>query len=92
MNLEELCNTNLPKTKRNNGYSAIEFIYLLVLMLHNGGRFLDDIREIRVDKALTTLLKIECLRHSNSDTQPFFFRTISLNYRLEIISRKFSKI
>ena len=58
MNLEQLCNDNLPKAKRNNGYSAFEFIYPLILMLHSGGRFLDDIREIKVDKALTTLLKI----------------------------------
>ena len=36
MNLEELCNTNLPKAKRNNGYSAFEFIYPLILMLHYG--------------------------------------------------------
>ena len=57
MNLEKLCNANLPKAKRNNGYSAFEFIYPLILMLHSGGRFLDDIREIKVDKALTTLLK-----------------------------------
>jgi len=28
-------------------------------MLHSGGRFLDDIREIMIDKALTTLLKIK---------------------------------
>ncbi len=59
MNLEILCNTNLPKAKRNNGYSAFEFIYPLILMLHSGGRFLDDIKEIKVDKALATLLKIK---------------------------------
>ena len=34
MNLEKLCNDNLPKAKRNNGYSAFEFIYPLILMLH----------------------------------------------------------
>jgi hypothetical protein len=57
--LEKLCNDNLPKAKRNNGYSAFEFIYPLVLMLHSGGRFLDDIKEIRSDKALAKLLKIK---------------------------------
>ncbi len=57
MNLEEFCNMNLPKAKRNNGYSAYEFIYPLLLMLHSGGRFLDDIREIQIDNALRTLLK-----------------------------------
>ena len=59
MNLERLCNDNLPKAKRSNGYSAFEFIYPLILMLHSGGRFLDDIREIKVDLALTRLLKIK---------------------------------
>ncbi len=59
MKLEELCNTNLPKAKRNNGYLAFEFIYPLILMLHSGRRFLDDTREIKADKVLTTLLKIE---------------------------------
>ncbi len=55
MNFESLCNDNLPKAKCNNGYSAFEFIYPYILMLHSGGRFLDDIREIKIDKALTTL-------------------------------------
>ena len=61
MKLEELCNTNLPKAKCNNGYSAFEFICPLILMLHSAGRFLDDIREIKIDKALTTLLKIKSI-------------------------------
>ena len=66
MNLENFCNDNLPKAKRNNGYSAFEFIYPLILMLHSGGRFLDDIREIKVDKALTTLLKIVNIPTANA--------------------------
>jgi hypothetical protein len=52
MNLEEFCNANLPKAKRNNGYSAFQFIYPLILMLHSGGRFLDDIREYTYSKCL----------------------------------------
>jgi hypothetical protein len=66
MKLEQLCNDNLPKAKRNNGYTAFEFIYPLILMLHSGGRFLDDIREIKVDKALSTLLKIENIPTANA--------------------------
>jgi len=66
MNLERLCNENLPKAKRNNGYSAFEFIYPLILMLHSGGRFLDDIREIKADKALATLLKIKNIPIANA--------------------------
>ena len=66
MNLETLCNDNLPKAKRNNGYSAFEFIYPYMLMLHSGGRFLDDIREIKVDEALITLLKIKNIPTANA--------------------------
>ena len=66
MNLEKLCNANLPKAKRNNGYSAFEFLYPLILMLHSGGRFLDDIREIKVDEALKKLLKIKNVPTANA--------------------------
>jgi len=66
MKLESLCNTHLPKAKRNNGYSAFEFIYPFILMLHSGGRVLDDIREIKVDEALKKLLKIENIPTANA--------------------------
>ncbi len=59
MNLERICNSNMPQAKRANGYSAFEFIYPLILMLHSGGRVLDDIKEIREDTALSTLLKMD---------------------------------
>ena len=59
MNLEMLCNTNLPLAKHPNGYTPFEFIYPLILMLHSGGRVLDDIKEIRLDSALSTLLKMD---------------------------------
>ncbi len=59
-------NEKLPKAKRNNGYSAFEFIYPYILMLYSGGRFLDDIREIKTDKALTTLLKIKNIPTANA--------------------------
>ena len=58
MDLQRVCNANMPQAKRANGYTAFEFIYPLILMLHSGGRVLDDIREIRLDTALSTLLKI----------------------------------
>ena len=66
MHLEQLCNESLPKAKRNNGYTSFEYIYPLILMLHSGGRFLDDIREIKIDKALKTLLKIKNIPTSNA--------------------------
>ena len=59
MRLESLCNSNIPIAKRANGYTPFEFIYPLILMLHSGGRVLDDIKEIRLDTALSTLLKMK---------------------------------
>jgi hypothetical protein len=35
-------------------------------MLHSCGRILDDIKEIKVDKALTTLLKIKKIPTANA--------------------------
>ena len=91
MNLQELCNTNLPKAKRNNGYSAFEFIYPLILMLHSGGRFLDDIREIKVDKALTTLLKIENIPTSNAISKYLVKHGINGEDGMRKINKKFLK-
>lgn len=59
MGLENFCNKNLPISNHHKAYSPFEFIYPLILMLHSGGRVLDDIKEIRLDTALLTLLKME---------------------------------
>ncbi len=55
MQLEELCNSYLPRAKRDNGYLAFGYIYPLILMLHSGRRVLNDIKEIKADKAPITL-------------------------------------
>jgi len=59
MGFENLCNTHIPNSTHHKAYNPFEFIYPLILMLHSGGRVLDDIKEIRLDEALGTLLKIE---------------------------------
>lgn len=69
INLESLCNTNLPLAKHPNGYTPFEFIYPLILMLHSGGRVLDDIKEIRLDTALSTLLKMDNIPTSSAFTK-----------------------
>ena len=58
LGLEKLCNTNLPLPLNHKGYNPFDFIYPLVLMLHSGGRVIDDIREIRIDSALKQSLRI----------------------------------
>ena len=52
LNLENLCNKHIPSSQHPKAYNPFEFIYPLILMLHSGGRVLDDIREIRLDEAL----------------------------------------
>lgn len=69
INLESLCNTNLPLAKHPNGYTPFEFIYPLILMLHGGGRVLDDIKEIRLDTALSTLLKMDNIPTASAFTK-----------------------
>jgi len=91
MNLEKLCNANLPKAKRNNGYSAFEFIFPLILMLHSGGRFLDDIREIKVDEALTTLLKIKNIPTANAFSKYLRKHGIKGEDGMRKINKKFLK-
>ena len=59
IDFESFCNKNLPISNHHRAYTPFEFIYPLILMLHSGGRVLDDIREIRLDTALSTLLKME---------------------------------
>lgn len=59
LGLEKLCNINLPLPLNHKGYNPFDFIYPLVLMLHSGGRVIDDIREIRIDSALKQSLNIK---------------------------------
>lgn len=59
LGLEKLCNLNLPLPLNHKGYNPFEFIYPLILMLHSGGRVIDDIREIKLDKALKQSLNIK---------------------------------
>jgi hypothetical protein len=71
MGLEKQCNSNIPLAKHPNGYSPFEFIYPLILMLHSGGRVLDDIKEIRLDTALSTLLKMDNIPTASAFTKYF---------------------
>lgn len=59
LELEALINKSLPSTNHHSAYNSSEFIYPLLLMLHSGGRVINDIREIKLDKALQTILKID---------------------------------
>lgn len=69
LKLESLCNSNIPLAKHTNGYTPFEFIYPLILMLHSGGRVLNDIKEIRYDSALATLLKMKNIPTASAYTK-----------------------
>ena len=55
---ERMCNTHLPLPQSNKGYAPFTFIQPLTLMLHSGGKSLEDTRTIAGDKALRRLLTI----------------------------------
>ena len=54
--IDQLCNKYLPASRSNHSYDPYAFIQPLLLMLHSGGRYLEDIRMIASDKALCELL------------------------------------
>jgi len=69
LDFENLCNKHIPNSLHHKAYDPFEFIYPLILMLHSGGRVLDDIKEIRLDEALKTLLKIENIPTASAVTK-----------------------
>ena len=56
--VDKLCDTYLPQPQSNRGYEPFNFIQPLLLMLHSGGRSLDDLRMIQADKAIQEVLHI----------------------------------
>lgn len=52
---------DFPKPGSNRGYSPAEVVTLWMLMLHEGGRCLEDVRHLREDKALRKLLGLRRL-------------------------------
>jgi len=69
MGLENFCNSDLPNSLHHKAYTPFTFIYPLILMLHSGGRVLDDIKEIRFDEALQKLLNIEIIPTAGAITK-----------------------
>jgi len=59
MDFKNIVNTEIEMSKHHKAYNPFEYIYPLILMQHSGGRVIDDIKEIRMDEALKTILKID---------------------------------
>ena len=61
LNLSERIDQHFPLPKSNRGYRPSEFIKTLILMQHEGSFHLDEIRHIRDDDALRTVLDLDRL-------------------------------
>jgi hypothetical protein len=64
--VDRLCNKYLPLPQSNRGYDPYTFIQPLLLMLHSGGRYLEDVRMIDSDKALRELLGMKKIPTADS--------------------------
>ena len=64
--IDQLTNKYLPSPQSNRGYDPYTFIHPLLLMLHSGGRYLEDVRMINSDKALCELVGIDKLPTADS--------------------------
>ena len=64
-----LCNLvdkYFPKPGSNAGFEASTYVYPLLLMLHGGGRSLEDIREIKLDSGLLRILSLQKVPSSDA--------------------------
>jgi hypothetical protein len=61
LKLPKFIDKELPQPGSGRGYKPSQFVIPLVLMLHGGGKKLEDLREIRGEKSLRELLGMENL-------------------------------
>ena len=86
--IDQLCNTYLPLPQSNRGYMPFEHMQPLLLMLHSGGRVLDDLRMIHKDKAIKETLKIKRMPISESVGKWITRHGLQGIYGVESINRK----
>ena len=55
-----------PAPKRKSGFPASTYLQSIILLLHSGGTRLDDMRTLRNDAALVSLLDIPCFPSSRA--------------------------
>ena len=61
-----LVNDHLPAPRSHKGYAPGMYVESLVLMLHGGGRTLEDLRMLRSDTGLLRLLQMPCVPSSDA--------------------------
>jgi hypothetical protein len=66
LGLSKLVGKNLPKPGSNSGFEAWTYVYPLLLMLHGGGRSLEDTREIKLDEGLSKVLPLKKVPSSDA--------------------------
>ena len=86
--VDKLCNSYLPLPESNRGYMPFEHMQPLLLMLHSGGRVLDDLRMIHKDKAIRETLKIKRMPISESVGKWITRHGLFGIYGIESINRK----
>ena len=66
LDVEGILSQALPGPGSGAGSQPEEFVVPLLLMLHGGGRTLDDLRQLRQDEGLLELLRIERIPSSDA--------------------------
>ena len=61
LKLPKIIDKELPKPGSGRGYKPSQFVIPLILMLHGGGKKLEDLREIKGETSLRELLDMEKL-------------------------------
>ncbi len=64
--LSKLLDENIRGFKSNHSYKPSEYVVPFLLMLHGGGRYIEDVREIANDEALLQLLQISAIPSSSA--------------------------
>jgi len=59
LKLAKVMNRELPKPGSGRGYKPSQFVIPLVLMLHGGGKKLEDLRELKAETSLRELVEMK---------------------------------
>ena len=66
LGVRSLVDKYLPEPGSNSGFKPSVYVYPLVLLLHGGGRSLEDTREIKLDEGLNKLLSLNKVPSSDA--------------------------
>ena len=66
VSLAERVDQHFPKPQSNRGFSPSAYIRTLILMLHEGGCHLDDVRHLAEDSALRNVLGLDIMPRASS--------------------------